>query len=82
MATSCLTALADASHRLDTLISLGCAAGLYGAFLNLESSNKKLSKRMIASPASAAIAGGYVTQPLASTAHMGNNDAEALIATG
>ena len=28
------------------------------------------------------IAGGYATQPLASPAHLGNNDAEALIATG
>ena len=28
------------------------------------------------------IAGGYATQPLASPAHVGNNTAEALIATG
>ena len=32
--------------------------------------------------ASLRIAGGYATQPLASPAHVGNNDAEALIATG
>jgi transposase InsO family protein len=32
--------------------------------------------------ASLRIAGGYATQPLASPAHLGNNDAEALIATG
>ena len=28
------------------------------------------------------VAGGYATQPLASPAHVGNNHAEALIATG
>ena len=32
--------------------------------------------------ASLRIAGGYATQPLASPAHVGNNDAEALIGTG
>ncbi len=32
--------------------------------------------------ASLRIAGGYATQPLASPAHMGNNNAEALIKTG
>lgn len=32
--------------------------------------------------ASLRIAGGYATQPLASPAHVGENDAEALIATG
>ena len=32
--------------------------------------------------ASLRIAGGYATQPLASPAHVGNNDPEALIATG
>ncbi len=32
--------------------------------------------------ASLRIAGGYATQPLASPAHVGNNDAEALIAPG
>ena len=32
--------------------------------------------------ASLRIAGGYATQPLASPAHVGNNDAETLIATG
>ena len=32
--------------------------------------------------ASLRIAGGYATQPLASPAHMRNNNAEALIATG
>ena len=32
--------------------------------------------------ASLRIAGGYATQPLASPAPLGNNDAEALIATG
>ncbi len=32
--------------------------------------------------ASLRIAGGYATQPLVSPAHLGNNDAEALIATG
>ena len=32
--------------------------------------------------ASLRIAGGYATQPLASQAHMGNNNTEALIKTG
>ena len=32
--------------------------------------------------ASVRIAGGYATQPLASPAHVGNNNAEALIGTG